>query len=50
LHETELSADHRHFFPVSPPLPGVASHLRLNIFPDGGVSRLRVWGALREED
>jgi allantoicase len=22
----------------------VCSHVRLNIFPDGGVSRLRVWG------
>jgi len=22
----------------------VATHVRLRIFPDGGVSRLRVWG------
>ncbi len=24
--------------------PKLASHVRLNIYPDGGVSRLRVWG------
>jgi allantoicase len=26
--------------------PGVVTHVRLNIFPDGGVSRLLVWGKL----
>jgi allantoicase len=25
---------------------GLASHVRFNIFPDGGVSRLRVYGTL----
>ena len=40
--ETKLNAHTRHFFEHLPSLP--ASHLRLNIFPDGGVSRLRVWG------
>jgi allantoicase len=25
---------------------GVVSHLRLSVFPDGGVARLRAWGAL----
>ena len=50
LPETELSADTRHFFQVSPPRPGVGSHVRLNIFPDGGVSRLRVWGELQTEE
>ena len=44
LAETKLSADHRHFFgsELLPHPPG--THLRLNIFPDGGVSRLRAWG------
>jgi allantoicase len=43
--ETKLRAHTRHFFdealvrPLSP-----ATHLRVNIFPDGGMSRLRVWG------
>ncbi len=38
-----LSADREHTFAV----PGVArplTHVRLNIFPDGGVSRFRVYG------
>ena len=42
--ETKLSADTRHFLPVSNANVR-ATHLRLSIFPDGGVSRLRVWGA-----
>jgi len=25
---------------------GLITHVRLRIFPDGGVSRLRVWGKL----
>jgi allantoicase len=44
--ETKLSAHTRHFFERLPPV--VASHVRLKIFPDGGVSRLRVWG-VRDE-
>ena len=44
LAETQLSADRRHFFRSELlPHPPV-THLRLNIFPDGGVSRLRAWG------
>jgi len=41
--ETKLRAHARHFFEQLP--SAIASHLRLNIIPDGGVSRLRVWGA-----
>ncbi|MGI8436641.1 MAG: allantoicase, partial [Chthoniobacterales bacterium] len=46
LPRTKLQADTRHFF--APELSPLAhcTHLRLNIFPDGGVSRLRVWGRL----
>jgi allantoicase len=46
LHESALSADTRHFFDVAEAAraAGPASHLRLNIFPDGGISRLRAWG------
>jgi allantoicase len=43
LPETKLLASTRHFFNELSSLV-VCSHLRLNIFPDGGVSRLRVWG------
>ena len=47
LAETKLAADTRHFFvrELLGSLP--ATHLRLRIFPDGGVSRLRVWGSIR---
>jgi allantoicase len=43
VRETRLEAHTRHFLREG--LRGnAASHVRLNIFPDGGVSRLRVWG------
>ena len=47
--EAKLRADARHFFPVAGATttaraaPSV-THVRLNIFPDGGVARLRLWG------
>jgi allantoicase len=46
LSETKLGADARAFFDVDTPDGGAgpATHVRLNIFPDGGVSRLRIWG------
>jgi allantoicase len=44
LPPTKLEADKQHFFEAElRPLP-VCTHVRLNIFPDGGVSRLRVLG------
>jgi len=39
---TSLGPDAHHFVAVSG--GGVYSHLRLNIYPDGGVARLRVYG------
>jgi allantoicase len=41
LPETSLAAHTRHFFDLK---GAPVTHVRLNIFPDGGVSRLRVWG------
>jgi allantoicase len=41
---TKLKADTRHFFEKELSSINECSHLRLNIFPDGGVSRLRAWG------
>jgi allantoicase len=41
LPETKLGASARHFFRAA---PAAATHVRLNVFPDGGVSRLRLWG------
>lgn len=46
LPETHLHADSRHFFNAELCSHAPATHLRLRIFPDGGVSRLRVWGSL----
>jgi allantoicase len=50
LPQTKLQADHRHIFSdlrdVRP-----ATHVRFHIYPDGGVSRLRLFGhALRSLD
>ena len=48
LPRTKLQAHTRHFYDGELQNFGVASHLRFNIFPDGGVSRLRVYGTLAE--
>src|SRR5579872_4780618 len=42
LGQTKLEADQRHAFDLSP--HATASHVRLNILPDGGISRFRVFG------
>ena len=46
LPQTKLRADTRHFFEKELLDVGKVSHVRLNIFPDGGVSRLRVYGVM----
>jgi allantoicase len=45
LARTKLQAHTRHLFDEVMDA-GIASHVRFNIFPDGGVSRLRVYGTL----
>jgi allantoicase len=56
LPKTSLEGDTKNYFPIETPIDG-ATHIRLNIFPDGGVARLRVhgvvqpdWTALRGRD
>jgi len=44
LPRAELSGDHRHFFDVGN--DQIWTHVRLNIYPDGGVARLRVYGVI----
>jgi allantoicase len=44
LPRSRLKAHHRHLFSKELQRVGPVSHVRLNIFPDGGVSRLRVHG------
>ena len=44
LPEVRLAASERHFCQAELSQHAPVTHLRLRIFPDGGVSRLRVWG------
>jgi allantoicase len=44
LPKTKLEANRRHFFESELISISGCTHIRLNIYPDGGVSRLRVWG------
>ncbi len=46
LPESKLKADHQHFYTNELLHMGAVTHVKLNIIPDGGVSRLRVWGEL----
>ncbi len=48
LPESKLKMDQQHFFEDEVQDIGVVSHLRLSIFPDGGVSRLRLFGRIGE--
>ena len=47
LPEEKLQADHQHHFEGEVVEQHKATHIRLNIFPDGGVSRLRLWGKVK---
>ncbi|WP_067502996.1 allantoicase [Actinoplanes sp. TFC3] len=42
LPQIRLSPDTRHRFPI--PVVPVATHVRLDIYPDGGMARLRLYG------
>lgn len=44
LPEQKLGADSEHSFVKELASLGPVSHVRFNIIPDGGVSRLRLWG------
>ncbi len=46
LPKCKLEADEEHCFEKEIVEHGKASHVRFNIFPDGGVSRLRLFGIL----
>jgi allantoicase len=49
LPRTKLQAHTRHFFVEELNVDGPATHVRLNVFPDGGVSRMRVLGTLTDD-
>ena len=44
LYETKLTADNIHEYEINSNSKAEATHIRLNIYPDGGVSRLRIFG------
>jgi allantoicase len=46
LPKTNLQPDTRHFFEREVLPIETCTHVRLNIYPDGGVSRLRLWGTV----
>ena len=46
LPRMKLQASHQHYFDKQIKQAGPFSHLKLNIFPDGGISRLRVLGSV----
>ena len=47
LPQSKLTADHEHFFEEEIVDKGPFTHVRLSIFPDGGVSRMRIWGKVK---
>jgi allantoicase len=46
LAEQKLEMDRQHFFASELVELGLVSHVRFNIIPDGGISRLRLWSGL----
>ena len=47
LPQQKLSADSEHEFVKEINCAATVSHVRLNIFPDGGISRLRLFGKIK---
>lgn len=46
LPQVKLSADYEHYFENEIASKEPFTHVRLSIFPDGGVSRMRLWGTI----
>jgi allantoicase len=49
LPESKLEMDKQHVYSTELLAPGVISHVRMSIFPDGGISRLRLFGRASED-
>ena len=49
LPEAKLEMDKQHTFSSELLSPGVVSHVRMSIYPDGGISRLRLFGPASED-
>jgi allantoicase len=50
LPETKLDMDRQHYFEDEIIAIGAVSHVRMSIYPDGGVSRLRLHGRIDDKD
>jgi allantoicase len=48
LPQTKLKADNKHVFKKELVSKAAFTHVRLSIFPDGGVSRMRLWGRIKK--
>ena len=46
IERTKLQADHEHPYEQEVRCNEPVTHVRLSIFPDGGVSRMRLWGTI----
>ena len=46
IERTKLQADHEHPYEREVRCAEPVTHVRLSIFPDGGVSRMRLWGTI----
>ena len=49
LPESKLEMDKQHEFSTELLSAGAVSHVRMSIFPDGGISRLRLFGPASED-
>jgi allantoicase len=51
LPEQNLTADRQHFYidEIARDM-GLVSHIRFNNIPDGGISRLRIFGTVEADD
>jgi allantoicase len=47
LPRTDLAGNAQHYHDIN--VDSVVTHLRLNIFPDGGIARLRIYGEVRPD-
>jgi len=47
LPQSKLQADHEHFFEREIITNEPFTHVRLTILPDGGISRMRLWGTIK---
>lgn len=48
LPQTKLKADQKHSFQEEIATRNAFTHVRLSIFPDGGISRMRLWGRIKK--